>query len=67
MRQAVTIPNIESREALLEYWARPEEVFLIVELGKLEEVRAILGPAVPLLARTVGSNRAYLFSNRQAD
>jgi 4-amino-4-deoxy-L-arabinose transferase-like glycosyltransferase len=59
------IPNIESRAALLEYWARPEEVFLIVERGRLEEVRALLGPVVPLLARSVGSNRAYLFSNRQ--
>ncbi len=61
------IPNIESREALREYWARPEEVFLIVEVGRLEEFRAILGPVAPLLARTVGSNRAYLFSNREAD
>ena len=61
------IPNIESREALLEYWTRPEEVFLIVELGRLEEVRAVLGPVIPLLARTVGSNRAYLFSNRESN
>ena len=59
------IPNIESREALREYWARPEEVFLIVEQGRLEEFRAILGPAAPLLARSVGHNRAYLFSNRR--
>jgi len=58
------IPNIESREELLEYWAGPEEVFLIVEQGRLEEVHAILGPLVPLFARTVGSNRAYLFSSR---
>ena len=61
------IPNIESAEALREYWSDPEAVFLIVEQGRLDEVSGILGPLVPLVARTVGSNRAYLFSNREDD
>ena len=58
------VPNIESLADLARYWARDERVFLIVERGRLEEAKRVLGPAVPLTRRAVGSNVAYLFSNR---
>lgn len=58
------IPNIESLDSLRTYWQQPERVFLIVERGRLEEARKVLGSAEPLVERAVGSNHAYLFSNR---
>jgi len=58
------VPNLDSPERLREYWSRSERVFLIVEEGRLETVRVTLGPLVPLTSRAVGSNKAYLFSNR---
>ena len=60
------IPNIESVELLQEYWSRPDRVFLVVEQGSLQQARQVLGPATPLLERTVGRNTAYLFANRAA-
>ena len=58
------IPRLEDPDALREYWARDETVFLIVEAGRLEEVRSVLGELEPLEAMPLGSNFAYLFSNR---
>jgi 4-amino-4-deoxy-L-arabinose transferase-like glycosyltransferase len=60
------VPNIESFEDLERYWGRDERVFLIVERGRLDEARRVLGPLEPLVARGVGSNFAYLFSSRPA-
>ena len=59
-----TIPPIETLEELRVYWGRPERVFLIVEHGRLEEARQVVGPDAPLVERAIGSNRAYLFANR---
>jgi hypothetical protein len=59
-----TIPPIDTLEELRVYWSRPERVFLIVERGRLEEARRVVGPGAPLVERAIGSNRAYLFANR---
>jgi len=58
------IPNLESPEDLAAYWARPQRVFLIVERGRLDAARRVLGPQAPLAERAIGDNRAYLFSSR---
>jgi len=59
------IPRLGGREELSEYWRSPEEVFVIVERGLLEEARVVLGRIEPLEWRETGRNAAYLFSNRQ--
>ena len=58
-----SIPNLDSTEALAEYWGRDEQVFLLVEEGRLELARQVLGPVEPRVTREVGNNRAHLFSN----
>jgi hypothetical protein len=58
------IRSLGSPEELRAYWARPERVFLIVERGMLEEVRATIDPGPPLAERAVGHNHAYLFASR---
>ena len=58
------IPPIESPQELARYWAEPEQVFLLVERERLDEVRRVLGPLEPRLGRTVGGNAVYLFSSR---
>jgi 4-amino-4-deoxy-L-arabinose transferase-like glycosyltransferase len=58
------IPNIETAEELRDYWHRSERVFLIVEHGRLDDARRVIGPVVPLETRAVGHNVAHLFSNR---
>ena len=59
------VPNLESVEELQRYWRSPEEVFVVVERGRLELARTVLGEIPPLEWRETGSNAAYLFSNRQ--
>jgi hypothetical protein len=58
------IPNIESDTALVDYWQRPERVFLVVERGRLEHARRLIGPLEPLEVRAIGGNVVYLLSNR---
>jgi 4-amino-4-deoxy-L-arabinose transferase-like glycosyltransferase len=60
------IPNLETVDQLREYWTRPERVFLVVEQGRLDEARAVIGPVAPLEERAIGSNFAYLFANRES-
>jgi hypothetical protein len=55
---------VESIEELQAYWRRPERVFLIVERGRLEEVTPVVKDAPPLVGRKIGSNEAFLYSNR---
>jgi len=59
-----TIAPIDSPPELERYWAEPSEVFLLVERDRLDEVQRVLGPVEPRLARQVGGNAVYLFSNR---
>jgi hypothetical protein len=58
------IPNLETIDQLQDYWSVPERVFLIVERGRLDEARSVIGQMAPLEARAIGSNFAYLFANR---
>lgn len=57
------IRSLDSAEELWEYWNRPEQVFLIVERGMLDEARTVVGNSRPLIARAVGDNFIYLFTN----
>jgi hypothetical protein len=59
-----TIDPIESPRELERYWAEPGAVFLLVERDRLDEVLAIVGRAEPRLAREIGGNAVYLFTNR---
>jgi 4-amino-4-deoxy-L-arabinose transferase-like glycosyltransferase len=58
------IPSIDSPQELERYWAESEEVFLLVERDRLDEVQRLLGPLEPRIDRAVGGNAVYLFSNR---
>ncbi len=59
------IARLESKQELEAYWSRDDEVFLIVERGMLPEARSVLGDTKPLEATPLGSNFAYLFSNKR--
>ncbi len=59
------VPNLADDTELQAYWGRDDEVFLIVERGRLEALRGVLGPVHPIESRAVGSNEVHLFSNRQ--
>jgi 4-amino-4-deoxy-L-arabinose transferase-like glycosyltransferase len=61
------IPHIDTAEALREYWARPDRVYLVVEDRREGEVQELLGPIEPIADRAVGGKHAYLFSNRRQD
>ena len=56
-----SIRSLETPDELARYWRRSEPVYLIVERGMLDEVRRVLGPIEPLVAREVGSNAVFLF------
>ena len=56
--------RIDTLDELSAYWSRPERVFVIVERGRLDEARQVIGPIPPLASRPVGSNFAYLFASR---
>jgi 4-amino-4-deoxy-L-arabinose transferase-like glycosyltransferase len=58
------IARMETPDELTVYWSRPDRVYLIVERGRVEEVREILGGVDPVYGRDIGSNAAYLFVNR---
>jgi 4-amino-4-deoxy-L-arabinose transferase-like glycosyltransferase len=58
------LPRIDSDDELIDYWRRPERVFLIVEQARVGEFRQVLKGTEPLLARPVGSREVFLFSNR---
>jgi 4-amino-4-deoxy-L-arabinose transferase-like glycosyltransferase len=55
---------LDDLDELRRHWARTDRVFLIVERGMLREAREVIGNVEPLVDRPVGSNHAYLFSNR---
>jgi 4-amino-4-deoxy-L-arabinose transferase-like glycosyltransferase len=57
------IPHLDSLEALREHWTREGPAFVIVERGRLEQARRVLGDVEPVASRAVGSNHAYLFAN----
>jgi hypothetical protein len=59
-----SIENIDSPGGLRRFWSRNERVFLLVERGRLEEVRKLLDDATLLISDRVGSNEIYLFTNR---
>jgi len=59
-----SIENIDSPVGLRRFWSRDEKVFLLVERGRLEEVRELLDDANLLISDRVGSNEIYLFTNR---
>jgi 4-amino-4-deoxy-L-arabinose transferase-like glycosyltransferase len=59
-----SIPHIDSADELRAYWSGPERVYLIVEQGRVEEARRILGPLEQVEHRKIGSNEAWLFANR---
>jgi len=61
-----SIANLESREALSDYWRGPGPVFLIVERGRLDAVREVIGDVEPIVDRAIGSNHAYLFASDPA-
>lgn len=58
------IENIDSSAELRLFWNRDEQVFLLVERGKLKQVREVLGSSDPLIGERIGSNEIYLFTNR---
>ena len=58
------IENIDSSAELRRFWNRDERVFLLVERGRLEQARGVLGGADPLIRESIGSNEIYLFTNR---
>jgi hypothetical protein len=58
------IENIDSADELSAYWDSGQQVFLLVERGKLDEVRGLLGEAHPVIGQRIGSNEVYLFTNR---
>jgi len=58
------VRSLESAAELTRYWSRPERVFLVVERGMLDEVRASVDPGRPLAVHAAGHNQAYLFANR---
>jgi len=57
------IQNLETLDELREYWSRPERLYLIVERGRLDRAREVIGDRPPLASRAIGSNAGYLFSN----
>jgi len=59
-----SIENIDSPAGLRRFWSRDDQVFLLVERGKLDEVRELLDEADPLISDRVGSNEIFLFTNR---
>jgi 4-amino-4-deoxy-L-arabinose transferase-like glycosyltransferase len=61
------IPVIPDVERLTAYWSRPEPVFLVVERGRIELARSVIGARAPLAAHEAGHNAAFLFSNRPVD
>ena len=58
------IDLIDTPQGLRDYWARPEQVYLVVEQGRFEEVRDLLGQPEPLIDMPLASRRVYLFTNR---
>jgi 4-amino-4-deoxy-L-arabinose transferase-like glycosyltransferase len=61
-----SLKRLVTSAELAEFWQGPGERLLIVEQGMLEKTRQIIGPIEPVLSRKIGSNHAYLFSNRSA-
>ena len=51
-------------EAYERYWSQDGQVFLLVERGRLGEVRSVLGDTTPVIHDRIGSNEIYLFTNR---
>jgi 4-amino-4-deoxy-L-arabinose transferase-like glycosyltransferase len=58
-----SIENIESPAELEQFWGQDGQVFLLVERGRLEEVRSVLGDAKQLIHDRIGSNEIYLLTN----
>ncbi len=59
------VPNLADDTELRSYWGRDDEVFVIVERGRLEALRRVVGQVDPIESRAVGSNEVHLFSNRR--
>jgi 4-amino-4-deoxy-L-arabinose transferase-like glycosyltransferase len=58
------IDLIDTPQELLDYWARPEQVYLLVEQRRFDEVQDLLGHPDPVIQRPLGTKRVYLFTNR---
>jgi hypothetical protein len=58
------IENLPGEAPLRSAWARSERVVLLVEGVQLEEARRVIGDGPPVLSRGVGSQTAYVFTNR---
>jgi len=58
------IVNIADVDALQEFWRREETVYVVVERGRLDLARQVLGSTAPMAQRRAGRNLSYLFCNR---
>lgn len=58
------IVNLDDVDALETFWRREETVYVVVERGRLELARQVLGSTVPMAQRSAGRNLSYLFCNR---
>jgi 4-amino-4-deoxy-L-arabinose transferase-like glycosyltransferase len=58
------IDNLPGEEPLREAWNGPARVVLLVEGGQLAEARRVIGDRAPAFTRGVGSQTAYVFTNR---
>jgi 4-amino-4-deoxy-L-arabinose transferase-like glycosyltransferase len=60
------IPRLETDDELRAYFGGPDAVFVLVERGALGDFHRVVGPVEPILGAAIGSNAAFLFTNREA-
>jgi 4-amino-4-deoxy-L-arabinose transferase-like glycosyltransferase len=61
-----SLRHLETLDELADYWADDSPAYVVVERGRLDHARNVLGDVEPIASAEVGSNAAHLFGNAAA-